>query len=109
MLIQLYTTKLTRKKIIIRVLSKLQLELDENNYFENQIKVNVLALRESMEKLNKPANRTEWEMTPPMVNAYYTPTKNQIGKTRIDRKRPTPKLPLSPPLFIPPNIGTSLL
>ena len=57
-----------------------QLELDENNYFENNIKVNVLSLRENMEKINKPANKTEWEMTPPMVNAYYTPTKNQIGK-----------------------------
>lgn len=33
-----------------------------------------------MDKLDKPPNRTEWEMTPPMVNAYYTPTKNQIGK-----------------------------
>lgn len=54
------------------------LELDENNYFENNIKVNVLSLRENMEKINKPANKTEWEMTPPMVNAYYTPTKNQI-------------------------------
>lgn len=58
----------------------MQLELDENNYFENNIKVNVLSLRENMEKINKPANKTEWEMTPPMVNAYYTPTKNQIGK-----------------------------
>lgn len=56
------------------------LELDENNYFENNIKVNVLSLRENMEKINKPANKTEWEMTPPMVNAYYTPTKNQIGE-----------------------------
>lgn len=56
------------------------LHLDENNYFENNIKVNVLSLRENMEKINKPANKTEWEMTPPMVNAYYTPTKNQIGK-----------------------------
>lgn len=58
----------------------IKLELDENNYFENNIKVNVLSLRENMEKINKPANKTEWEMTPPMVNAYYTPTKNQIGK-----------------------------
>jgi len=56
-----------------------QLELDKDNYFENNIKVNVLSLRENMEKINKPANKTEWEMTPPMVNAYYTPTKNQIG------------------------------
>lgn len=29
------------------------------------------------------ANKTEWEMTPPTVNAYYTPTKNQIGKFKI--------------------------
>lgn len=57
-----------------------QLELDENEYFENNIKVNILALRENMDKINKPANKTEWEMTPPMVNAYYTPTKNQIGE-----------------------------
>ena len=26
----------------------------------------------------KPVNRTKWGMTPPAVNAYYTPTKNQI-------------------------------
>lgn len=39
-----------------------------------------MSLRENMEKINKPANKTEWEMTPPMVNAYYTPTKNQIGE-----------------------------
>ena len=26
----------------------------------------------------KPANKTEWEMTPPAVNAYYAPLKNQI-------------------------------
>lgn len=54
------------------------LELEEDNYFGNNIKVNVLSLRENMERINKPSNRTEWEMTPPMVNAYYTPTKNQI-------------------------------
>lgn len=54
------------------------LELDEGNYFENNIKVNVLSLRENMEKINRPSNKTEWEMSPPTVNAYYTPTKNQI-------------------------------
>lgn len=47
--------------------------------------MNVLSLRENMEKINKPANKTEWEMTPPMVNAYYTPTKNQIGKVLRER------------------------
>lgn len=41
-----------------------------------------------MEKINKPANKTEWEMTPPMVNAYYTPTKNQIGEFRGIKRIP---------------------
>ncbi|KAG9508882.1 hypothetical protein GZH46_02612, partial [Fragariocoptes setiger] len=54
------------------------LDFHENKYFENNIKVNIYALRENMEKISKPANKTEWEMTPPTVNAYYTPTKNQI-------------------------------
>lgn len=40
-----------------------------------------------MEKINKPSNKTEWEMTPPMVNAYYTPTKNQIGGYRFQTSR----------------------
>lgn len=54
------------------------MHFDENTYFENNIKVNVYSLRENMEKINKLANKSEWEMSPPTVNAYYTPTKNQI-------------------------------
>ena len=30
-------------------------------------------------KLDKPVDRTQWSMTPPTVNAYYVPTKNQIA------------------------------
>ena len=29
-------------------------------------------------KIGKPVDRTEWEMTPPTVNAYYNPLKNEI-------------------------------
>ena len=31
-----------------------------------------------LNKIGKPVNRDEWEMTPPTVNAYYHPLKNQM-------------------------------
>ena len=30
-------------------------------------------------KLGKPVEKDKWGMTPPTINAYYTPTKNQVG------------------------------
>lgn len=48
-------------------------------YFENNVRVNKFTLSKNLEKILKPANKSEWEMTPPAVNAYYAPTKNQIG------------------------------
>jgi|KBSMisStandDraft_5_1062788.scaffolds.fasta_scaffold17719_3 putative endopeptidase len=35
--------------------------------------------REQIEKIGKPVDRTEWQMTPPTVNAYYEPTQNNIN------------------------------
>ena len=35
-------------------------------------------LEVNLGKLDKPVDRNQWSMTPPTVNAYYTPTKNQI-------------------------------
>jgi len=32
-----------------------------------------------IQKIGKPVDRTEWEMTPPTVNAYYDPTMNNIN------------------------------
>ena len=29
-------------------------------------------------KLGKPVEKDKWGMTPPTINAYYTPTKNQV-------------------------------
>ncbi|XP_064461108.1 endothelin-converting enzyme homolog isoform X2 [Ornithodoros turicata] len=54
------------------------LEFMENEYFENNIRVSQFLLRKNMLRLYRPTNKTEWEMTPTTVNAYYTPTKNQI-------------------------------
>lgn len=54
------------------------LQIKENEYFLNNIRVNKYNLRKSLENLDQPVNKTTWIMTPPTVNAYYTPTKNQI-------------------------------
>ncbi|PSN53054.1 Endothelin-converting enzyme [Blattella germanica] len=54
------------------------LEIKEYEYFGNNIRVNQYNLRRNVEKLDQPVNKTRWGMTPPTVNAYYTPTKNQI-------------------------------
>ncbi|XP_048513840.1 endothelin-converting enzyme homolog isoform X3 [Athalia rosae] len=54
------------------------LTIKVNEYFWNNIRVNQYNLKRNLEKLDKPVNKTSWIMTPTTVNAYYTPTKNQI-------------------------------
>lgn len=54
------------------------LNISANAYFENNIQVSIYNLKSNLEKLDQPVNKTNWGMTPQMVNAYYTPTKNQI-------------------------------
>ncbi|CAG0887730.1 unnamed protein product [Darwinula stevensoni] len=54
------------------------LNIRSDAYFENNILMNQQALRENLDNLGKPVNRTKWEMSPPTVNAYYTPTRNQM-------------------------------
>lgn len=55
------------------------LAIDPNNYFDNNIKINMFNLRNNLEKLDEPVNKTKWGMpTVTTVNAYYAPSKNQI-------------------------------
>lgn len=54
------------------------LEIDPSQYFKNNMDINVFNLNKNLEKLDQPVNKSRWGMTPPTVNAYYTPTKNQI-------------------------------
>lgn len=55
-----------------------ELDIKNDTYFDNNIAINQYNLRKNLEKLDQPVNKTRWGMTPPTVNAYYTPTKNQI-------------------------------
>lgn len=74
----------------------------DDQYFKNSINANIFLLNEYIKKIDKPVsrsiissgefnyfsffwlrnqtNKSEWDMAPPVVNAYYAPTKNQIGK-----------------------------
>jgi putative endopeptidase len=37
------------------------------------------AYNRKIAKIGKPVDRTEWQMTPPTINAYYEPTENNIN------------------------------
>ena len=52
--------------------------VNKSEYFENNIRFHRYLQMENLAKIDKPVNRTKWSMSPPTVNAYYTPTKNQI-------------------------------
>ncbi|XP_045456630.1 endothelin-converting enzyme homolog [Melitaea cinxia] len=55
-----------------------ELIVKPNEYFANNIEYNIFSLKHDLSKLDQPVNKTKWGMTPSTVNAYYTPTKNQI-------------------------------
>lgn len=54
------------------------LEIVADCYATNIKNAMAFNFRENMNKLGKPVDRTEWFMTPQTVNAYYSPTMNEI-------------------------------
>ncbi len=55
-----------------------KLSIDRKSYIGDVLKGRVFAFKRNMNKLGKPVDKTEWGMTPQTVNAYYSPTKNEI-------------------------------
>ncbi|XP_044277182.1 endothelin-converting enzyme 1 isoform X2 [Varanus komodoensis] len=49
-----------------------------DQYYENVMHFFNFSARVAADQLRKPPNRDQWSMTPPTVNAYYSPTKNEI-------------------------------
>ncbi len=54
------------------------LEIKRNDFYGNLRRCNQWAYEDNVSKLGKPIDKTEWGMTPPTVNAYYSPQKNEI-------------------------------
>lgn len=51
---------------------------DGGSYLENASQLAVWQHKESIEKLGKPVDKTEWGMSPQTVNAYFNPSYNEI-------------------------------
>ncbi|HYO80815.1 MAG TPA: M13 family metallopeptidase, partial [Bryobacteraceae bacterium] len=45
----------------------------------NSLRSNTFAFHRSMNRVGKPVDPTEWRMSPPTVNAYYSPLENNIN------------------------------
>ncbi|MES2278061.1 MAG: M13 family metallopeptidase [Bacteroidota bacterium] len=54
------------------------LSIDRGPYAQNVMRANNFWYRYSANKLGKPVDRTEWDMTPQTYNAYYNPSNNEI-------------------------------
>jgi len=66
------------------------LEIVRGDEIGNSERAAWFEFRRSLAKIGKPVDRNEWSMTPPTVNAYYDPQKNDIN---------FPAGVLQPPLF----------
>src|SRR5882724_11773808 len=54
------------------------LKIDRGPYVLNAKRAANFEVNRDLKKIGKPVDRTEWEMTPPTVNAYYNPNMNEI-------------------------------
>ncbi|MEP0822750.1 MAG: M13 family metallopeptidase [Ignavibacterium sp.] len=54
------------------------LHVDRKSYFENLRRASEFNTAYNLGKIGKPVDKTEWGMTPPTVNAYYSATRNEI-------------------------------
>ncbi|MCK9205604.1 MAG: M13 family metallopeptidase [Salinivirgaceae bacterium] len=68
------------------------LEIKEDSYVANALRARKFSFDDMVSKINKPVDKLEWHMPPQMVNAYYSPTMNEIV---------FPAGILQPPFFYP--------
>jgi putative endopeptidase len=54
------------------------LEIEGDSYLANVLRANHFEFKRDIEKIGKPVDRNEWEMSPQTVNAYYHPFLNEV-------------------------------
>lgn len=50
-----------------------------DDYLGNEERANAFEVRWNLNKIGQPVDKGEWRMTPPTVNAYYSPPENNIN------------------------------
>jgi putative endopeptidase len=55
------------------------IDITRDNIISNLCGTSHFEYNRSMAKIGKPVDRSEWQMTPPTINAYYDPTQNNIN------------------------------
>src|SRR6202044_315316 len=53
-------------------------QISRDNLWGNVVRANEFEYRRNIDKLGKPVDRNEWQMTPQTVNAYYNAPMNEI-------------------------------
>lgn len=54
------------------------LAISPNAFYQNMRNAGAWGFEENISQIGKPVDRTKWGMTPPTVNAYYSPVMNEI-------------------------------
>jgi endothelin-converting enzyme/putative endopeptidase len=54
------------------------LRTDRSSFFRTVLAANAFEVHRTLDKIGKPVDRGEWEMSPPTVNAYYHPALNEM-------------------------------
>jgi predicted metalloendopeptidase len=49
------------------------------DFLDNSVRTTEAIVQDRMQRIGKPTDKTEWNMTPPTVNAFYSPQSNSIN------------------------------
>lgn len=54
-------------------------EIKRDDYLGDEERANAFEVRRNLNRIGKPVDKSEWGMSPPTVNAYYSPPQNNIN------------------------------